>query len=57
MIVIDNIELSKNPVSTSEVFIIRVTAREEMAIWDDLQVKTWGNLTDKTWDMVRRKII
>ncbi len=56
MIIIDNVELSKNPVTTSEVFIIKVTAREVMANWEDTKLIKWENFETKTWNMLKRKI-
>lgn len=56
MIVIDNVELSKNPVQVGEAILIKVTAREELAKWEDVRSKKWTDLIVRTWDQVKRKI-
>lgn len=56
MIVVDNIELSKNPVDTGETFIIKIELHEEMATWQDARNKTWSNMLLTTWDKFKRKI-
>lgn len=56
MIVIDNVEISKNPVKTGEAFLIKITAKEVMATWADTQPSKWELLKAKTWDKVKRKI-
>jgi len=56
MIVISNVELSSNPVSTGESLIIRVSTNEVMAKWEDTKTSKWENFKAKTWDMIKRKI-
>lgn len=56
MIVIENIELSKNPVQVGETIIIKVTAREVMSNWEDTKTKKWSDFLGKTWDQIKRKI-
>jgi len=56
MIVINNIELSSNPVSTGESLIIRVSASEVMAKWEDTKTSKWENFKVKTWELIKRKI-
>ena len=55
MIVFDNIEISKNPVSTGEAFVLKVTVREEMANWTDVKINLWSKLKNIAWDKVKRK--
>lgn len=56
MIVINNIELSSNTVSTGESLIIRVSASEVMAKWEDTKTSKWENFKVKTWELIKRKI-
>lgn len=56
MIVVDTLEISKNPVKTGEAFIIKISAREVMSTWDDTKTSKWEVLKSKTWDMLKRKI-
>lgn len=56
MIVIDNVEISKNPVKTGEAFLIKITAREVMSTWNDTKPSKWEIFKNKTWDMIKRKI-
>lgn len=56
MIVIDNVEISKNPVKTGEAFIIKITAREVTATWGDAKPTALQIFKTKTWDMIKRKI-
>jgi hypothetical protein len=55
MIQITNVEISKNPVSTGETFIISVTANEVIATWADVKNTLWSTLKSLTWDRVKRK--
>lgn len=55
MIIIENVEISKNPVNTGEVFIISILLEEIMATFYDLSQVTWDNVDYKTWDQVKRK--
>lgn len=56
MIVIDNVEINPNPVKTGEVFVIKVSARKEMADWGDTKLSKWQTFINKTWEMLKRKI-
>lgn len=56
MIVIDNVELSKNKVAINETVVIKVSLREVNGTWGDVKNTTWQNIKTKTWDMVKRKI-
>lgn len=56
MIQIDKVEYSKNPVSTSETFIISVSVSEVFATWTDIKTKIWDTIKSLTWDKVKRKI-
>lgn len=56
MIIIDNVELSKNPVQVSEALLIKITLHEEMANWEDTKLSKWEIFKTKTWDMLKRKI-
>ncbi len=54
MIAINSIELSKNPVSVNESFIIRV----EIGTWDNMKANfTWDSLKNSglTWDTLKAR--
>ena len=54
MIAINSIELSKNPVSVNESFIIRV----EIGTWDNVKANfTWDSLKNSglTWDTLKAR--
>lgn len=53
MIIIDNIELSNNTVKTNEAFIIKITAHEVLAKWDDLNPDEWQTTKAKTWNSIK----
>lgn len=57
MIIIDNVELSKNPVQVGEALILKITLHEEMAMWSDVKTKTWTNVLNRTWNQIKRKIL
>lgn len=56
MINIDNIELSKSTMNVNETIIIKVTATEVFATFEDLKLKKWEQILTKTWEQVKRKI-
>ncbi len=56
MIVIEKVELSKNPVEIQEPFLLKITCKEELATWSDTASKKWGELQNHTWDDVYRKM-
>jgi hypothetical protein len=53
MLTIDNVEISKNPILTNEVFLIQVTVTETLTKWSDVKAHTWGTLKAKTWGEVK----
>lgn len=55
MIIFEKVEISKNPLSTGESFILKVTVREEMADWTNVKANVWNKLKNITWDKVKRK--
>lgn len=56
MIQIENVELSKSTVQENEVLIIKITVREVMGTWEDINQFKWEDLINKTWDAIKRKI-
>lgn len=56
MIVVDSVEISKQQVTTGEVFTIKIQVREVFANWDDTKNEAWDIFKDKTWDDMKRKI-
>lgn len=56
MIKIDSIQLSKSTVKTGEAVLLKITAREELAKWNDTKTKTWGNIKNKTYEDLKLKI-
>lgn len=56
MLIIKTVEYSKNPVAISEAFIISMTIEEIIAMWSDLNVKTWGEIKQaSSWENVKLK--
>jgi hypothetical protein len=50
------VEYSKNPVSTGEAFLLRVSIEEVFATWGDLLTEDWASLSIHTWEDIRRKV-
>ena len=55
MLIIKDVQYSKNPVKINEAFLFQVTVIEEIALWSDLRAKTWGATKANTWDKVKLK--
>lgn len=55
MLVIQNVEYSKNPVNTSEAFIIKVEVKEITVKWIDFKAASWSNLLGMTWQDAKNK--
>lgn len=56
MIVLNEIEISKNTVAVQEVFIIKITVSEVMAKWNDVKNLNYLDIKLITYDNVKRKI-
>ncbi|KZL93566.1 hypothetical protein [Clostridium magnum] len=55
MLIISNVEYSKNPVKVNEAFLISVTIVEQIALWSDAKGTTWGTIKNTTWQQVKLK--
>ena len=55
MIIIQQIEYSKNPVSISEAFLFYTTLIEVLAIWSDPKIKSWNDIKATSWQNVKLK--
>ncbi len=55
MLIISNIEFSKNPVKVNEAFLFSVVVIEEIAVWSDLTSETWGTIQANTWEKIKLK--
>ncbi len=55
MLIIKDVQYSKNPIKINEAFLFQVTVIEEIALWSDLRAKTWGTIKANTWDKVKLK--
>ncbi len=55
MLIIKDVQYSKNHVKINEAFLFQVTVIEEIALWSDLSAKTWGTIKANTWDKVKLK--
>lgn len=55
MLIIQNVEYSKNPVEINEAFLFKLEVIEVLAIWNDLQSKTWNDVQGITWENMKLK--
>ncbi|QZY56719.1 hypothetical protein [Crassaminicella profunda] len=55
MLMIQNVEFSKNPVNSNEALIIKVDIKEITVTWGELKAATWNNLLSMTWQDVKYK--
>lgn len=61
MLNISNIEFSKNPVSTNEAFLAKVTLEETFLNWEDTHKKHWNELDtwqelNYNWEVINARV-